>query len=135
MIKSLGLAEPPRRDALFKLTLIETGAVDSCTPRFQRKDSSIGAAMCNRLQQAISWEQDLRKDQRKLASKQSIKLAWPKPGSRTYLSDFGGALPINMNDWIHNSEIRTLNGYDTGETDFEIELEISERGRARSQTF
>ncbi|WP_159437012.1 hypothetical protein [Parasphingorhabdus marina] len=131
-VESLGLAEPPRREALFKLSLDEAGAVESCTPRFQKRDSAIGAEMCSRLQLAISWQQDLRRDQHKLVRKQSIKLAWPKRSSQDYLSDFGGTMPINMDGWIHNSEIRTLNGFDTGETDFRIELEISEHGRTHS---
>lgn len=122
----LNLADLPRKDTLFQLRMKDDQTVEFCKARFLKQDSPLAIQGCKLLIQRFSLPQSEGK------KRETIKLLfiWPKKTETVFESNFGGAIPLLLANWIDTVEMRTLAQSGGQRHEFVLNAEIHADGTA-----
>lgn len=121
----LQLKEFPRKDTLFQLRLNDDQTVESCVARFVKKDSPVAIQGCELLTKRFFIPIGEGKKRRSVR----LNFIWPRKTKLSFESDFGGALPLLLDDWISEVETRSF-AYNRRHHEFVLNADIQVDGSA-----
>lgn len=122
----LVLKEFPRKDTLFQLRLKDDRTVESCKARFVKKNSPVAIQGCDILTKRFFLPIGEGKKKRNIR----LTFVWPKKSVPSFKSNFGGAIPLLLDEWINKFEMRKLAAYNGERHDFVLKAEIGVDGNA-----
>ena len=122
----LSLAELPRKSTLFQWRMKDDQTVESCKARFVKQDSPLAIQGCKLLIQRFSLPQSEGKKRRTI----KLNFNWPEKTETPFESDFGGAIPLLLHNWISTVEMRTLARSGGQRHEFVLNAEIGADGSA-----
>jgi|GEM_PF-3064574 len=122
----LGVTPIPRKDTLFQLRMKDDQTVESCKARFVKQDSPLAIQGCKLLVQRFSLPQSEGKKRRTI----KLLFIWPKKTETVFESDFGGAIPLLLANWIDTVEMRTLTQTGGRRHEFVLNADIRADGTA-----
>lgn len=132
LLKQMNLSKHPKRSSRFELKIGANSIHYDCRLRFEKKDHPLAKPGCAFLSDRLNWGPRLTRSGEVKKRTTQIFLNWPDEGINQYESDFGGAFPVSIGEWLEKKEFGDLRKYKNHDSKFEIEIGISEDGRVDS---